>query len=470
MTKLFFAGAEQPSHRNLMAECGVTTFGINITNINRLVKPGWDVADHLPKDAQWIAYADAKTTWDEAAWLVEQSPFLVMGPLEWREHFMPGEAFAPMYGEGVEPNVWPVVGLTDDVVKAHVTLRRLMTQYASSILVAVTGANRGIERLDVVVTYAWTMAQRFGETHVWSGNKLHRYAGNRKAEVRPRHRSDIERLGIDYNLIEIDDPVETARLAIRSWQEWSARYGERMTNEPTNVVMLPTRPSVNGNGPTPSPDHPSLSSNDEYSDQDGTGSAVQALALAGVPGGHGGNGRGPTDRDQVMLPGLEMVNTESTYIDGDGIEQHEMTTTVAALGTSYRQCNTCYLAQNCPAMKRDASCAFQIPVEVKTKDQLQATMEAVVEMQMQRVAFARYGEQVDGQGVDAALSGEIDRLFAIMGKMKDILDDSDVFRFQMEAKGKAGVLSRLFGEPVGAAARALPIPMPSGEIMHRVDS
>jgi hypothetical protein len=94
----------------------------------------------------------------------------------------------------------------------------------------------------------------------------------------------------------------------------------------------------------------------------------------------------------------------------------------------------------------------------------------VVEMQTQRVAFARFAEQIDGQGVDAALSGEIDRLFAIMGKMKDILDDSDVFRFQMEAKAKGGVLSRLFGEGVGAAARALPIPVSSDEVMSRVDS
>jgi hypothetical protein len=462
VTKLFFAGAEQPSHRNLMAECGVNTFGINITNINRLVKPGWDVTDHLPKDAQWIAYADEKSTWEQAEWLVEQEPFLVLGPLEWREHFLPGESFAPMYGEGVEPNVWPVVGLTDDVVKAHVTLRRLMTQYASSMLVAVTGANRGIERLDVVVTYAWTMAQRFGETHVWAGNKLHRYAGNRKAEVRPKHRADMERLGIDAAQVLADDPVETARLAIRSWQEWGARYGE-----PNNVVMLPTRPSANGNGTTPSPDHPSLSSQTEFSDQDGSGIRPQALALAGASGG---NGRGPIERDQVMLPGLELVDKENIYIDGEGAEQKETTTTVAALGTSYRQCNTCYIAHNCPAMKPGASCAFKIPVEVRTKDQLQATMEAVVEMQTQRVAFARFAEQIDGQGVDAALSGEIDRLFAIMAKMKDILDDSDVFRFQMEAKAKGGVLSRLFGEGVGAAARALPIPVSSDEVMSRVDS
>lgn len=451
MTKLFFAGAEQPSHRNLLAECGVNQFGINITNINRLVKPGWDVVDHLPKDAQWIAYADEKSTWQQAEWLVDQEPYMVLGPLEWRDHFPIGAKWGPWWGEGVEPNVWPVVGLTDDSVKAHVTLRRIMNQYASSILVAVTGAQRGIERLDLVVSYAWTMAQRYGETHVWAGNKLHRYAGNRKAEARPRHRADIERLGVDYERIAADDPVETARLAIRSWQEWAERHGDRL---PTNVTPLPQRLAS---------DHPSLSSHEDFVDQDGAGSSRQALTLATPSRGHG------AQRDQVVLPGLEMVENEHKFVDGDGVEQFTTSTTVVALGTSYRKCDTCYLAHNCPAYAPHESCAFKIPVEVRTKDQLQATMEAVIEMQMQRVAFARFGEQVDGQGIDGALSNEIDRLFGCMAKMKDILDDTDVFRFQMEARGRQGVLSRLFGESAGAAARALPTPILGTEVLHQFD-
>jgi hypothetical protein len=450
VTVLYFAGAEQPSHRNLLAECGVNHYAINITNLNRLVKPGWDITEHLPVGALWIAYADDQTTWDMAEWVVEQQPHTTLGPLEWRDHFAPGAPYGPFWGQGVEPNVWPLVGLTDATVKSHVTLRRIMNQYASSILVAVTGAARGVERLDVVVSYAWTMAQRYGETHVWAGNKMHRYAGQRKAEARPRHRGDIERLGIDYERIAADDPTETARLAVRSWQEWGERYSDR-----NNVTLLPSRPRRGT-------DTDALSSNDDYSDQDGPGSGRRALALVGSPGGH-------EEREQTLLPGLDMHTIERTVVDGDGVEQVQSQQTVVALGASYRTCNTCYLAANCPAFKPNHTCAFKIPVEVRTKDQLQATMQAVVEMQMQRVAFARFAEQVDGQGIDGALSGEIDRLFGIMAKMKDILDDKDVFRFQMEAKAGNGVLSRLFGEKIGEAARALPIPVTGDEVLHQFD-
>ena len=441
MTRLFFAGAEQPSHRSLLGECGVNRYALNLTNLARVVKPGWPVADHLPEGAQFILYADENTTWEMAEGYVDQAPYMLLGPLEWRQHFQPGAAYGPFWADGVEPNQWPIVALTDATVKAAITLKRIMNTYASSILVAVTGATRGVERLDVVVSYAWTMAQRYGETHVWAGNKLHRYAGNRKEDARSRHRADIERLGIDYEHIERDDPRETARLAILSWQHWEERYSDAPL--------------------------PQMSSNEPIGDQDETGSNVRRLAIVRGMGGHGGHQE--QDREQVILPGLEMKTIERTQVDGEGVEQVISQQTVVALGTSYRKCNTCYLAANCPAFRPNHPCAFKIPVEVRTKDQLQATMQAAVEMQMQRVAFARFAEQVDGQGIDGALSGEIDRLFNIMAKMKEILDDKDVFRFQMEARANSGVLSRLFGEGVGQAARSLPIPVTGDEVLHQFD-
>jgi hypothetical protein len=438
VTKLFFAGAEQPSHRNLLIECGVERFALNLTNLDRIASKNFDVDSHLPDGALWIVYADLETTWEMAEPFIEQQPYMVLGPITWAKHFEPGAAFGPFWSEGVEPNVWPIVGLTDDTVKASVTLRRIMNQYTASILCAVTGATKGVERLDMVVSYAWLMAQRFGETQVWAGNKLHRYAGNRKAEARPKHRADIERLGVDYSQVLADDPVETSRLAIRSWQEWEERY------TPRTVVPL--------------------SSNEVYSDQDGTGSSERRLALVDQPTGHQpGPGGG---RAQILLPGLEMVDNDRVVTDGDGVQRTETMQTIITLGTSFRQCNTCYLAATCPAHQLNATCAFNIPVEARTKDQIQAICQAGIEMQMQRVAFARYGEQLDGQGVDAALSAEMDRLFSMMAKMKDILDDSATFRFSMEAKANGGVLSRLFGEGVGTAARALPIPVSSDEVLR----
>lgn len=74
---------------------------------------------------------------------------------------------------------------------------------------------------------------------------------------------------------------------------------------------------------------------------------------------------------------------------------------------------------------------------------------------MSRVLFARFAEELEGQGLDPALSDEVERLFALVEKFKDISDTRDVMRLEVEARGGAGVLSRIFGQSVGEATRQL---------------
>lgn len=69
--------------------------------------------------------------------------------------------------------------------------------------------------------------------------------------------------------------------------------------------------------------------------------------------------------------------------------------------------------------------------------------------------FARFREDLEGS-IDRVVSDELDRLMALTGKYKDITDDADSFRIQVEARGQSGVLSRIFGRQVGDAARELP--------------
>ena len=51
------------------------------------------------------------------------------------------------------------------------------------------------------------------------------------------------------------------------------------------------------------------------------------------------------------------------------------------------------------------------------------------------------------------LNKEID---ALVTQYKDIVDNAETLKVQIEAKGQAGVLSRLFGSHVGEKARELP--------------
>jgi hypothetical protein len=76
-------------------------------------------------------------------------------------------------------------------------------------------------------------------------------------------------------------------------------------------------------------------------------------------------------------------------------------------------------------------------------------------MQVSRVLFARFAEELEGQGLDPALSGEVERLFNLVEKFKDISDTRDMVRLEVEARGSSGVLSRLFGQNAGDVSRQL---------------
>jgi hypothetical protein len=168
------------------------------------------------------------------------------------------------------------------------------------------------------------------------------------------------------------------------------------------------------------------------------------------------------DSDRVLLPvmGIERIVTMGSQTVSDQGESLELapeeTPLIRYNASPLRQCDSCYLASRCPAFKEHSDCGFKLPVEIRTKDQLNAVMQAMIEMQASRVLFARFAEELEGQGLDPALSSEMDRLFSLVDKFKNISDTRDVLRMEVEARGSSGVLSRLFGQKAGEVVRQLP--------------
>ena len=120
---------------------------------------------------------------------------------------------------------------------------------------------------------------------------------------------------------------------------------------------------------------------------------------------------------------------------------------VRSQSTTLRQCDTCFVAANCPAFKPQTACAFNLPIEVKTKDQLKSLINAIVEMQGQRVAFMRFTEEMNGGYADPNVSQEIDRLFKLIKTVKELDDSTSFIKMTVESKnGGAGVLSNIFGD------------------------
>jgi hypothetical protein len=117
--------------------------------------------------------------------------------------------------------------------------------------------------------------------------------------------------------------------------------------------------------------------------------------------------------------------------------------------TSLRQCNTCFVAANCPAFKPDNSCAYNLPIEVKTKEQLKGLLTAIIEMQGQRVAFMRMAEELNGGYADPNTSQEMDRLMKLVKTVKDMETNKEFIQITASRTSEGGVLSQLFGPKAG---------------------
>jgi len=137
-----------------------------------------------------------------------------------------------------------------------------------------------------------------------------------------------------------------------------------------------------------------------------------------------------------------------TEVDADGVISD--TTHISSQATTIRACDTCFIASNCPAYKPQSVCAFKLPIEVKTKDQLKSLINSIIEMQGQRVAFMRFAEEMNGGYADPNVSQEIDRLFKLIKTTKELDDSREFIRMTVERQGSSGVLSSIFGDKAQA--------------------
>jgi hypothetical protein len=155
--------------------------------------------------------------------------------------------------------------------------------------------------------------------------------------------------------------------------------------------------------------------------------------------------RNPEEMGNLPVFGYDFKTVVET--DEDGKDVIKDVPVVRSQSATLRQCDTCFVAANCPAFKPQTSCAFNLPIEVKTKDQLKSLINAIVEMQGQRVAFMRFTEEMNGGYADPNVSQEIDRLFKLIKTVKELDDSTSFIKMTVESKnGGAGVLSNIFGD------------------------
>jgi len=454
--KVFFGGSEKGSYRSVLLSAGVQRFGLNLTHFPIPKKKELNLST-LYKEHEVILYTSENdedlSRYDSFVREHIDSLTYVIGRPDYDGQWI-GEKYIPIWNDAddLERLVWlcqknPRVAISDKAItgKNMARIGQIGMRWGTQ-LIGMTSKPDLIERMpwEAVVVVSWSSAVRYGETQVWDGHALHRYPAQQKESARKKHRADIIRLGVDYEGVINDEVNAVAHLAIESWKAWENKnFGgyDPMTDDDETEFGTSDEGSnivISGDTPTPqsvAPRGSNIVTNQPEKRHEGT---KRTLPVMGI--------------ETITSIGSRDANEQGESIEIDP----EQVSVLRYNADPLRQCNHCYLASRCPQFQENSECAFSLPIEIRTKDQLNAAMRALVEMQVGRVMFARFAEELEGQGIDGTLSTEMDRVFTMIEKLKNISDTRDTLRFEVEARGTSGVLSRLFGAKAGEQARALP--------------
>lgn len=376
---------------------------INFAQLNKARLSGLTDFDSPALSAKWLAQhrADMDDEFDGGLWVV------------WHHDRGPSlDTLAQQFGHVALPGA-----SIDADPSLQGRLRGLSSMYGVTFHALGHSRPDDLQRLPVatVSTNAWLAPMMRGETVAWEGTRLVRYPQTMKDQARARLGAVVERAGLDHQKILADDATENTRLAIWSYQQLEARMN--------------------------------LSDNKDHSDDPG-----DAETAAGDPANKGLAVRNahqvvsrPPD-EQINLPVFSVEAKTVVDKDADGHDVVRDVPVMRSNSQSLRQCNTCFVAANCPAFKPNNTCAFNLPVSVKTKEQLSGLLDAVIEMQASRVAFARFTEELNGGYPDQNVSREVDRLFKLVESKKKLEDNREFLKVSIERQGAGGVLSSIFGE------------------------
>lgn len=280
-------------------------------------------------------------------------------------------------------------------------------------------------------TLSWLSPMRRGETIIWDGSKLVRYPKRMKDQARPRYKAIIQRAGLDFEKFMADDTLEATKVAVWSYQQLEATMKDK--DKPEFNVIQGGKVTDNSDDTLYTGLMEMLGGSSNNSDLE-----MRKKEPAEVVQ------RDPSEIVAMPVFGYQMKTIVEA--DEDGVDVLKQVPVVQSQSTSIRQCNTCFIAANCPAFKENNTCAFSLPVEVKTREQLKALLNAIIEIQGQRVAFMRFAEEANGGYADPNVSQEIDRLFKLVKSVKELEENKEFIRITAERQSSGGILSSIFGD------------------------
>jgi len=285
-------------------------------------------------------------------------------------------------------------------------------------------------------TLAWLSPMRRGETIVWDGQKLVRYPKSMKAQARMRYKNVVERAGLDFNKFVTDDTTEATKVAVWSYLQLEAKMDKDKPD--LHVIQGGKKSEVSDN-------------NDD----------TLYTGLMEMMGGASDNSAStmrkqePSEliqRDPNEVTSMPVLGYSVKQIveNENGVDVLKDTVVVTSNTSSLRQCDTCFVAANCPAFKPANTCAFNLPVKLETPEQLRSLNTALLEMQAQRVMFMRFAEELNGGYADPNVSQEIDRYQKMLKNLKELDENKEFIQITAQRSASQGVLSAIFGDRVQA--------------------
>jgi hypothetical protein len=481
---IIFSGVEIPSNRTLLEKTGVTDVMLNFYGLR---KRG------LPKTKQYLIseyfYSDMRVWLDSGSSQVDESQMTdreieqyaadyedfvawnydrIEGWVEFdsqkwglprikqsRDAFLSDPKMIAVWHEnyGIPElrsmtDAFSKVAIPNSAIESVTNLSAVLRQQKSQVEVELfalgTSKPDNLRQIpfDYASTLSWLSPMRRGETIIWDGTKLNRYPKRMKEQARKRYKNVVQQAGLDFDKFLSDDTLEATKVAV-----WSYRQLEKSMDKDKNKNGFRV---IKGGLP---PIEDMLADNNDESlhtglmDLDLEGSDNSGVEVRNdnrspiVP-------RDPKEMSPMPVFGYKMKTVVEQ--DEDGHDVLKEVPIVQTEQSSLRQCNTCFVASNCPAFKQDSTCSFNLPVEVKTKEQLKALMTAIIEMQGQRVAFMRFAEEMNGGYADPNVSQEVDRLFKLVKSLKELEENKEFIRITAERSASGGVLSAIFGDRASA--------------------
>lgn len=297
-----------------------------------------------------------------------------------------------------------------------------------------------------VSSTSWVSPQKYGATFVWSHNQLKSYSKEQKEQARRKERFVIEAAGFDVEKILNEDPKELLRLSLWSWSQFVDSINAKK-----------------GTGVTTS----MISYDDDFTENsdDGVGSVIEPIrnrVSTAVP-------RNPDQKQVIPLIGFDFNKEKKRNPETGQMEDIDVPT-VKSRSDSLRICDTCFLAAKCPMFEENSTCAYDIPITIRTKDQAQALMDTLVEIQAQRVLFMKMAEDAEGGHADPILSGEMDRLMKMMKSKHEMEQEGFSLTISAKQNGQTGIADRIFGQLGDTSKlRELPAAQRADDVIESTD-